>query len=146
MAPHTAPDKPRSVLFACNENSIRSPMAEALAKAYFKRRIFVASTGVIAGHLDPFAVEAMRLIGIDISGHQPRSFNDVEEREFSLIISLTPEAQHHSVELTRHSDAQVEYWPSFDPTIIEGSRETRLNAYIQVRDTLRKRIIERFNF
>lgn len=146
MDPNKSLDNPRSVLFTCNENAIRSPMAEGLAKAYFKRRIYVASAGVIAGKLDPFAVEAMRQINIDISHHQPKSLDDVKEEDFSLIISLTPEAQHHAVELTRANYTQVEYWPSFDPTIIEGSRETRLNAYIQVRDTLRKRIIERFNF
>lgn len=146
MDPNKSPKLPRSVLFTCNENAVRSPMAEGLAKAYFKRRIFVASAGIIAGQLDPFSVEVMRSLNIDISDHQPKTFDDVAEEDFSLIISLTPEAQHHAVELTRNSDAVVEYWPTFDPTIIEGSRQSRLDAYIQVRDALRKRIITRFNF
>lgn len=146
MDPNQSPKLPRSVLFTCNENAVRSPMAEGLAKAYFKRRIFVASAGIIAGHLDPFSVEAMRHMDIDISDHQPKTFDEVAEQDFALIISLTPEAQHHAVELTRNSDAVVEYWPTFDPTIIEGSRQSRLDAYVQVRDALRKRIIERFNF
>lgn len=146
MDPNQSPRLPRSVLFTCNENAVRSPMAEGLARAYFKRRIFVASAGIIAGQLDPFSVEVMRGLNIDISNHQPKTFDDVAEEDFALVISLTPEAQHHAVELTRNSDAVVEYWPTFDPTIIEGSRQSRLDAYIQVRDALRKRIIERFNF
>ncbi|MGD8327731.1 MAG: arsenate reductase ArsC [Sphingomonadales bacterium] len=146
MDPNRIPRLPRSVLFTCNENAVRSPMAEGLARAYFKRRIFVASAGIVAGQLDSFSIEVMRESGIDISHHQPKTFDDVAEEDFALIISLTPEAQHHAVELTRTSDAVVEYWPTFDPTIVEGSRQTRLNAYGEVRDALRKRIIERFNF
>lgn len=146
MDPNRSPRLPRSVLFTCNENAVRSPMAEGLARTYFKRRIFVASAGIVAGQLDSFSIEVMRESSIDISHHQPKTFDDVAEEDFALIISLTPEAQHHAVELTRASDAVVEYWPTFDPTIIEGSRQTRLNAYREVRDALRKRIIERFNF
>jgi len=146
MDPNQSPKLPRSVLFTCNENAVRSPMAEGLAKAYFKRRIFAASAGIVAGQLDAFSVEAMRGLNIDISNHQPKTFDDVAEEDFALIISLTPEAQHHAVELTRDSNAVVEYWPTFDPTIVEGSRQSRIDAYVQVRDALRKRIIERFNF
>lgn len=142
----TPPALPRSVLFACNENAVRSPMAEGLAHHYFKRRVYVDSVGIRTGPLDPFAITVMQELGIDISGHSCKCFDDLEGKHFSLIISLTPEAHHHAVELTRDGGTIAEYWPIFDPTLVEGSRSTRLDAYREVRDSLRKRIIERFKF
>lgn len=135
---------PSSVLFACSRNSIRSPMAAALMNHLWRQRIFVGSVGVRAGELDPFAVAAMEEIGISIEGHRPRSFEDLDDSSFDLIISLSPEAQHSAVELTRTMACEVEYWPTLDPSIVEGSRETRLDAYRAVRDQLMKRIEARF--
>ena len=135
---------PGSVLFCCTQNSIRSPMAEALLKYLHGRRIFVDSVGVRASEIDGFAIAAMDEIGIDLSKHRAKTFDDLEDTSFDLIISLSPEAQHSAVEMTRTMACDVEYWPTLDPSVIEGSREDRLQAYRDVRDTLLARIRERF--
>jgi protein-tyrosine-phosphatase len=108
------------------------------------QRIFVDSVGVRAGELDPFAVAAMDEIGLDITRHKPRTFDDLEDSSFDLIISLSPEAQHKAVEMTRTMACEVEFWNTFDPSIVEGSREQRMDAYREVRDGLMRRIRERF--
>jgi protein-tyrosine-phosphatase len=135
--------KVQSVLFVCAQNAIRSPMAEALARHYFGRSIYVQSAGVRQGETDPFMVTALNEIGIDASKHKPRTLADLEEWEglnFDLIVSLAPEAHHAALELTRTLAAEVEYWPTFDPTIVQGSREQMLDAYRDVRDGLSYRI------
>ncbi|MDX1580415.1 MAG: arsenate reductase ArsC [Alphaproteobacteria bacterium] len=138
-------DLPDSVLFACNLNSVRSPMAEAIGKFLFGHKIFFDSVGVKTDAIDPFVIAVMDEIGIDISGHEAKSFDDLEDTSFDLVISLTPEAQHQAVELTRTMACDVEYWPTFDPTIATGSREHILDAYREVRDALMDRIKSRFN-
>ena len=135
---------PSSVLFACTFNSIRSPMAEALLKHLHGRHIYVDSVGVRAEEIDPFAVAVMDEIGIDISKHRTKTFEELEDTSFDLVVSLSPEAQHSAVELTRTMSCEVEFWPMFDPTAVEGSREEMLGAYRLVRDHLRRRILERF--
>jgi protein-tyrosine-phosphatase len=132
------------VLFACTRNSIRSPMAEALLKHFHGARIYVQSVGVRPGLIDAFAVAVMEEMGIDIARHRQRSFDDLEDDSFDLVISLSPEAQHRAVEMTRHMACEVEFWNTFDPSLIEGSREMRLEAYREVRDALMGRILERF--
>jgi protein-tyrosine-phosphatase len=135
---------PSSVLFACSFNAIRSPMAEAMLKALHGRRIFVDSVGVREAPVDPFAIAVMAEIGLDLARHRPKTFDALEDTSFDLVVSLSPEAQHKAVELTRTMACEVEYWPVFDATAVEGSREERLAAYRLVRDHLRKRIGERF--
>lgn len=135
---------PSSVLFACSFNAIRSPMAEAMLKRLHGRRIYVDSVGVREGLLDPFATTVMAEIGIDISRHVPKTFEGLEDNSFDLVVSLSPEAQHQAVELTRTMACDVEFWPMFDATAVEGSREERLAAYRMVRDHLRQRILDRF--
>jgi protein-tyrosine-phosphatase len=137
-------DLPDAVLFACTQNAVRSPMAAALMRHLFGHFVFVDSVGVRAGELDPMAVEVMEEIGIDMGAHHPKSFEMLEDTSFDLIISLSPEAQHQAVEMTRTLAADVEFWRTFDPTIIEGSREQRLDAYRAVRDGLLNRIKQRF--
>lgn len=137
-------DLPEAVLFACTMNSVRSPMGEALLKHLLGHRIYVDSVGVRAAEVDPFVVEVMDEIGIDVSRHRSKSFDDLEDTSFDLIVSLSPEAQHKAVDLTRTMACDVEFWNTFDPTLIEGSRETRLQAYRDVRDQLKKRIEDRF--
>ncbi|MEQ8354309.1 MAG: arsenate reductase ArsC [Kiloniellaceae bacterium] len=137
-------DLPEAVLFACSHNSVRSPMGESLLKHLLGHRIYVDSAGVRAGAIDPFVIEVMDEIGIDVSQHRSKSFDQLEDTSFDLIISLSPEAQHQAVELTRTMACDVEFWNTFDPTLIDGSRESRLQAYRGVRDQLRKRIEERF--
>ena len=139
--------RPQSVLFACGMNAVRSPMAAGLLQQLFGKSIYVGSAGVQKGELDPFAVAVMEEIGIDIARHKPVTFEDVEDLEglnFDLIVTLSPPAHHKALELTRIHAADVEYWPTVDPTGIEGSREQRLDAYRGVRDELTAHIRARF--
>ena len=142
-----SPSRPRAVLFACGLNAVRSPMAAALLQQMFGRAIYVGSAGVQKGELDPFAVAAMEEIGIDIAGHKPVTFEELDEMEglnFDLIVTLSPPAHHKALELTRTHSAQVEYWPTVDPTATEGNREQRLDAYRALRDQLLAQIRARF--
>lgn len=142
-----SPSRPRAVLFACGLNAVRSPMAAALLQQMFGRAIYVGSAGVQKGELDPFAVAAMEEIGIDIAGHKPVTFEELDELEglnFDLIVTLSPPAHHKALELTRTHSAQVEYWPTVDPTATEGNREQRLDAYRALRDQLLTQIRARF--
>jgi protein-tyrosine-phosphatase len=144
----TQPAKaPLAVLFACGLNSVRSPIAAGLFAQAIGRTIYVGSAGVRKGELDPFAVAVMAEIGADISRHKPITFEELDDLEglnFDLIVTLSPEAHHRALELTRTIAADVEYWPTGDPADAEGSREQRLDAYRQVRDQLLTRIRERF--
>jgi protein-tyrosine-phosphatase len=137
-------DLPGSVLFACTHNALRSPMAEALMKSLHGSRVFVQSAGIRPDPIDPFVVAVLDEIGIDLSKHRARSFDELEDDYFDLVISLSPEAHHHAVELTRTSAAEIEFWPMMDPTLVEGNRETRLDAYRTLRDQLLSRLRARF--
>jgi protein-tyrosine-phosphatase len=139
--------RPRAVLFACGQNSVRSPVAAALARQMLGDAVAVASAGVRKGELDPFAVAAMAEIGLDISEHRPVTIEELEDWEgldFDLIVTLAPEAHHRALELTHRLAATVEYWPTADPTATEGNRDQRLDAYRAVRDQLMARIRARF--
>ena len=136
--------KEAAVLIACTMNAVRSPMAAAILRHLTRGRLYVESAGVRAGALDPMAVEAMDEIGLEIGKHKPRCFEDVEDGSFDLVITLSPEAQHKAVELTRTAATQVEYWPTVDPTAVDGSREQRLLAYRALRDQLLERLKRRF--
>jgi len=135
---------PSAVLFCCTYNAIRSAMAEGIMKRLYGTRLYVDSVGVRKGEQDPFVAEVMDEIGIDMSKHRPKTFDDLEDGCFDLVISLSPEAQHKAVDLTRTSACDVEYWPTFDPSIAEGSRDNRLDAYRTVRDDLMQRLRVRF--
>jgi protein-tyrosine-phosphatase len=137
-------DLPGSVLFCCTLNALRSPMAEAMLKHLHGRHIYVDSVGVRQGPIDEFAVAVMDELGIDITKHKAKSFENLEDGSFDLIISLSPEAQHRAVDMTRTMAAEVEFWNTFDPSVVEGSREAILEAYRQVRDQLMRRILQRF--
>jgi protein-tyrosine-phosphatase len=139
---------PQSVLFACGLNSVRSPMAASILHQMFPQALYVRSAGVKKGELDPFAVAAMAELGQDISTHKPTTFEELEDWEglnFDLIVTLSPEAHHKALDLTRTLAADVEYWPTVDPTGTEGSREQKLAAYREVCDTLLMRIRKRFS-
>ena len=140
--------QPLAVLFACGLNSVRSPIAAGLFSQLFGCTIYVGSAGVRKGELDPFAAAVMDEVGIDIKAHRPMTFEELEDLEglnFDLIVTLSPEAHHKALELTRTLALDVEYWPTADPTAIEGSREQRMNAYRDVRDQLLQRIRARFS-
>jgi protein-tyrosine-phosphatase len=133
----------QSVLFVCAYNSVRSPMAEAIARHYFGKSTYVQSAGIRKRDADAFMVAALDEIGIDAKKHKPRTLDELEEWEglnFDLIVSLSPEAHHAALELTRTLAAEVEYWPTADPTLVQGSREQKLDAYRNVRDGLTYRI------
>jgi protein-tyrosine-phosphatase len=139
---------PQAVLFACGLNSVRSPMAASLLQRMFPQSLYVKSAGARKGELDPFAVAVMAELGQDISGHKPITFEELEDWEglnFDLIITLSPEAHHKALELTRTHAVDVEYWPTQDPTGAEGNREQKLQAYREVCDTLLRRIRMRFS-
>ncbi len=145
----TSPRKPQAVLFACGWNAVRSPMAAALLRHLLGHRVYVGSAGVRKQELDPFAVAVMEEIGIDIAKHKPLTFEEHDEWEglnFDLIVTLAPEAHHKALDLTRTLAADVEYWPTPDPTVTVGSREQRLDAYRAVRDQLMANIKARFDW
>jgi len=147
MVDESARDLPGAVLFACNHNRVRSPMAEGLMKLMFGDRVYVDSCGLRPGEddePDPFAVAVMDELGADLSRHHAKTFADVEEGAFDLVISLTPQAQHRAVELARHHAVEIEYWPTQDPTLTMGSRDAVLGAYRETRDSLAARIRARF--
>jgi protein-tyrosine-phosphatase len=138
--------RPNAVLFACQMNAVRSPMAAALLAQMFPG-IRVASVGVAPGELDPFAAAAMEEVGLDISKHRPIDFDEYEDLEgldFDLIVTLSPGAHHKAISLSHRIPAKIEYWPTPDPTATEGNREQLLDAYRAVRDELTRQIRERF--
>lgn len=139
--------RPQSVLFMCGQNVVRSPMAAILARHLFGRSLYVGSAGVIKGENDPFVRAAIDEIGLDLSRHRPQTLEELEENEglaFDLVITLSPDAHHRALELTRTNAIDVEYWPTPDPSLASGNREQRMDAYRTVRDELEMRIKRRF--
>jgi len=135
---------PPSVLFACSHNAIRSPMAEALAKRLYGHSTYLDSVGVSPDALDNFAVAVLDEIGIDLHSHHGKSFEDIDPSSFDLIVTLSPEAHHSALEVTRSASTDVEYWPIPDPSAVEGSREARLDAYRRTREMILARLKARF--
>lgn len=139
---------PGAVLFACTTNAVRSVMASAILRHLAGNRVYVASAGVRAGEVDPFVTAVMDEIGIDVSGHTPHTLRELNDTSFDLIVSLSPEAHHQALELTRTMAVDVEYWPTIDATVMvgHGTREQTLMDYRAVRDGLFERIKQRFGF
>ncbi|MDZ7713889.1 MAG: arsenate reductase ArsC [Rhodovibrio sp.] len=137
-------DLPDSVLFSCTHNSVRSAMAEGLLKSLLGHRLYVDSAGVREGEINGFVIAVMDELGIDMSKHRAKTFDQLTDTSFDLIITLSPEAQHRAVEMTRTMACDVEFWPTFDPTLVEGTREIQLDAFRQVRDDLLKKLKARF--
>ncbi|MFB9984275.1 low molecular weight phosphatase family protein [Mesorhizobium kowhaii] len=135
---------PRSILFLCGMNAVRSPMAELLARRALPATIFVASAGVRAGERDPFVDAVMAEEGLSLGERHPRTMDDLEDDYFDLIVTLAPEAHHAALELTRSLAVEVEYWPTPDPTNAGGTREHIMAAYRDVRERLKARISRRF--
>ena len=136
---------PNAILYSCTMNAVRSPIAESIMKHYFGHRVYVDSVGVRQGETSAFAIAVMDEIGIDLSRHNPKTFDQLEDTSYDLVISLSPDAQHRAVELTRTMACELEYWQTFDATVIQGSREIILDAYRDVRDSLLDRILRRFS-
>jgi protein-tyrosine-phosphatase len=137
-------DLPGAVLFACTQNAIRSPMAAGLMKHFYGHKVFVASCGIKPTEADPLMIAVMDELGIDMQKHRAQSFDDLEDTSFDVVVSLSPEAHHRALEMTRTMAIEAEYWPTLDPSIISGNREQVLDAYRQVRDGLMRRLRERF--
>jgi protein-tyrosine-phosphatase len=144
MAEREAGELPGAVLFACTMNAVRSPMAAAILRHLAGHRVYVASAGVRAGEPDPFIIEVMEEIGIDVSAHTPNAIRDLNDTSFDVIVSLSPEAHHQALELTRTMAVDVEYWPTLDPSLTQASRDQVLDAYRTLRDQLFQRIRKRF--
>jgi protein-tyrosine-phosphatase len=134
---------PRAILFMCGMNSIRSPMAEVIAKQLVAPGIYIQSAGVRAGERDPFVDVVLDEAGLTLGKHKPRTLEEIEDDFFDLIITLTPEAHHTALELTRSNALDVVYWPTMDPTVATGTRDNILEAYREVREHLKKLISER---
>ena len=139
-------ERPSSVLFACTLNAVRSPMAAAILRHLAGRRIYVESAGVRAGEADPFVRIVMDEIGIDVSRHNPHTLAELYDTSFDVIVTLSPEAHHQALEMTRTMAVAVEYWPTFDASVMIGqaNREQILDSYRAVRDHLFTRIKARF--
>jgi protein-tyrosine-phosphatase len=134
------------VLYACTQNSVRSPMAEALTRFLFGPSMEVASVGSRAGEPDGFAMAVMQEAGLDLWRHAPRTFEDLEDFDFDLIVALSPEAHRRALELFGDRPIPVEYWPTPDATDLDGARDEKLDAYRDVRDGLLQRIKLRFDW
>ncbi|MCA3439083.1 MAG: low molecular weight phosphatase family protein [Rhodobacter sp.] len=141
---------PQSVLFCCDHNAVRSPMAEGLMKQMYGQRAYVQSAGVRNDmEIDGFSVAVCKELGIELSRHRSRSFDEMQDwgddlSQFDLIVALSPASQRQALELTRFNHLDVEYWPILDPTGLGESREAKLAAYRQARDQIRARMLDRF--
>jgi protein-tyrosine-phosphatase len=143
-APNPDPT-PDAVLFACNLNQVRSPMAAALLQRRLRPKIYVDSCGLQHGEaIDPFVVAVMAEVGIDLSEQTSKTFGDLAPDSFDLIVTLTPEAHKRAQAVSRNHAVEVEFWPIEDPTAEGGSREQRLAAYRRVRDEISRKIAARF--
>jgi protein-tyrosine-phosphatase len=132
--------KPQSILFACSENAVRSVMAETLAKRIVGRSVYIQSAGVRPGVHDPFVDAVMDELGLDTARHRPRRFEDLEDDNFDMIVTLSPEAHHRALAYTSTMSVDVIYWPTADPTATEGARDRVLDAYRATREGLATRI------
>lgn len=141
---------PQSVLFCCDHNAVRSPMAEGLMKRMYGQRAYVQSAGVHNDlEIDGFSVAVCKELGIELARHRSRSFEEMVQwgddlGAFDLIVALSPASQRQALELTRTAHIDVEYWPIMDPTGLGETREAKLAAYRQSRDQIRARMLERF--
>jgi protein-tyrosine-phosphatase len=135
---------PSSVLFCCTMNEIRSPMAEGIMKRFHGTQVFVDSAGARQGGLDPLMVEVMAEIGVDMTRHKPKIFENLTDDSFDMAIAMSPEAKAAADEMTRYMSCDVRLWNIVDPSLTEGSRDARLAAYRATRDQLQHKILDMF--
>ena len=141
---------PHSVLFCCDHNAVRSPMAEGMMKKFYGHAAYVQSAGVKNDlEIDGFAIAVCQEIGVELSRHRSRSFEEMQSwgddlGSFDLIVALSPASQRQAMELTRLAHLDIEYWPVMDPTGIAEGREAVLAKYRETRDQIRARMIDRF--
>ncbi len=141
---------PTAVLFCCDYNAVRSPMAEGLLKKHVGQSIYVQSAGVKNDlDIDGFAITVCREIGVELDKHRVRTMDEMIDwgddlESYDLIVALSPASQRRALEFTRFAALEVEYWPIMDPTGLGETREAKLAAYRQARDQIQARILERF--
>ena len=141
---------PQSVLFCCDHNAVRSPMAEGIMKKFYGTGTYVQSAGVTNDlEIDGFSIAVCQELDVELSRHRSRSFDEMENwgddlGSFDLIVALSPASQRRALELTRFYSLTVEYWPILDPTGLGETREAKLQSYRQARDQIKERLIERF--
>ncbi|WP_443216721.1 arsenate-mycothiol transferase ArsC [Rhizobium sp. Root1203] len=135
--------RPGAILFMCGMNAIRSPMAEAIARSLLPGNTYIRSAGVRAGERDPFVDVVLEEIGLSLGRHHPHTLEELEDDYFDLIITLSPQAHHAALELTRSSAVEVVYWPTMDPTVAQGTRDQILHSYREVRNSLSDHIESR---
>ena len=143
-------DLPQSVLFCCDYNAVRSPMAEGIMKKFYGTGTYVQSVGVMNDlEIDGFAIAVCEELGIELSRHRSRSFDEMQEwgddlSSFDLIIALSPASQRRALDLTRLFHLTVEYWPIMDPTGLGETREAKLASYRQTRDQIVDQLLRRW--
>ena len=143
-------DLPQSVLFCCDYNAVRSPMAEGIMKKFYGAGTYVQSVGVMNDlEIDGFAIAVCEELGIELSRHRSRSFDEMQEwgddlSSFDLIIALSPASQRRALDLTRLFHLTVEYWPIMDPTGLGETREAKLASYRQTRDQIVDQLLRRW--
>ena len=141
---------PQSILFCCDHNAVRSPMAEGIMKKLYGTGTYVQSVGVINDlEIDGFSIAVCDEIGVELSRHRSRSFDEMERwgddlSSFDLIVALSPASQRRALELTRLFHLTVEYWPILDPTGIGETREMKLVSYRQTRDQILNKLREKW--
>lgn len=141
---------PQSILFCCDHNAVRSPMAEGIMKKLYGTACYIQSAGVRNDlEIDGFAISVCQEIGVELSRHRSRSFEEMQQwgddlGSFDLILALSPAAQRQALELTRTYHLDVEYWPIFDPTGLGSTRDQKLDAYRQSRDQIVQNLTKRF--
>ena len=141
---------PQSVLFCCDHNAVRSPMAEGIMKQLYGTDTYVQSAGVKSDlDIDGFSIAVCKEIGVELARHRVRSFDEMEEwgddlSSFDIVVALSPASQRRALELTRWFHLDVIYWPIMDPTGLGETREAKLNAYRQTRDQIIKHLKDRW--
>ncbi|WP_299673855.1 low molecular weight phosphatase family protein [uncultured Roseobacter sp.] len=141
---------PGSVLFCCDHNAVRSPMAEGIMKKFYGTGTYVQSAGVTNDmEIDGFSIAVCQEMDVELSRHRSRSFDEMENwgddlSSFDLVIALSPASQRRALDLTRFYHLDVEYWPILDPTGLGESREAKLESYRQARDQIKERLLNRF--
>lgn len=141
---------PQAVLFCCDHNAVRSPMAEGMMKKFYGQASYVQSAGVTNDmEIDGFSVAVCAEIEVELSRHRSRSFDEMHDlgddlSQFDLIVALSPVSQKRALALTRSSHVEVIFWPILDPTGLGKTREAKLANYRQARDQIRSNILARF--
>ncbi|WP_082182015.1 low molecular weight phosphatase family protein [Aestuariivita boseongensis] len=141
---------PQSVLFCCDHNAVRSPMAEGIMKKFYGTGTYVQSVGVHNDmEIDGFSIAVCQEMDVELQRHRSRSFDEMEEwgddlSSFDLVVALSPASQRRALELTRFYHLDVEYWPIIDPTGLGETRETKLASYRQARDQIIAKLKEKW--